>query len=167
MSGQGYGIENAGVDKGEAMRVRQLMELLGHFDPEAEVRLCISLPNRVLEMHQRLWVGDYGGGPLISAAVDFRGFQVFVGCGLEQLVAPTPETLFEPAPQEKPLLDLGEYDSEEIARKVRDFYIVHRGLKEPLAYPEFDYAGWIPPRTRQGKYNEHIARILEEKLLQD
>ena len=65
------------------MRVRQLVELLERFDPEAEVRLCISLPNRVLEMHQRLWVGDYGGGPLLSASADFRGFQVFVGCGLE------------------------------------------------------------------------------------
>ena len=48
-----------------------------------------------------------------------------------------------------------------------DFYVVHRGLNEPLNYPEFDYENWIPPRTRSGKYNELIARILEEKLLQD
>lgn len=152
------------------MRVRQLVELLGRFDPEAEVRLCVSLPNRVLEMHQRLWVGDYGGGPLISASADFRGFQVFVGCGLEQWVAPVPDVAFTSphlAPAAEPLLDLGEYETEEIARKVRDFYILHRGLNEPLSYPEFDYATWIPPRTRNGKYNEQIARILEEKLLQD
>jgi len=154
------------------MRVRQLIDLLQRFNPEADVRLCVSLPNRVLEMHERLWVGDYGGGPLINATADFRGFQVFVGCGLEQLVAPVPDYPLEPSHEPlpagaEPQIDLGEYESEELTRKVRDFYIVHRGLNESLSYPEFDYASWIPPRTRSGKYNEHIAKILEEKLLQD
>lgn len=154
------------------MKVRQLIELLQRFDPEARVRLCVSLPDRVLEMHERLWLGDYGGGPLINASADFRGFQVFVGCGLEQLVRPLPEDSRDAVRDTsttgaRPNVDLGQYDTEEILRKVQDFYAVHRGLQEPLWYPDFDYKTWIPPRTRSGKYNPHIAKILEEKLLED
>jgi hypothetical protein len=154
------------------MRVRQLIELLQRFNPDADVRLCVSQPNRVLETHERLWVGDYGGGPLINATTDFRGFQVYVGCGLEQMVTPVPESAYEPShdastAEAKPAIDLGDYESEEIARKVHDFYVLNHGLQEPLNYPDFDYEHWIPPRTRSGKYNEHVARILEEKLLQE
>ncbi len=153
------------------MKVRQLIEVLQRFDPNADVRLCVSLPDRVLEMHQRLWVGDYGGGPLINAATDFRGCQVYVGCGLEQFVSPLQEYAEEPTPPisaaAKPQLHLGQYPTEEIARKVRDFYVVHRGLNEPLYYPDFDYQTWIPPRTISGKYNPQIAKILEQKLLHD
>jgi hypothetical protein len=140
------------------MNVKKLIDVLKRFDPEAEVRLCMSLPGRVIETHERIWVADYGGGPQINAALDFRGFHVYVGCGLEQFVREIPERM---------PLDLGEYESPEVAAKVRDFYVVHMGLDEPLAHPDFDYEDWIPPRTRSGDYNEHIARILKEKLLGD
>ena len=64
-------------------------------------------------------------------------------------------------------VDLGEYENEEIATKVRDFFNYHRRPDEPLTYPDFDYANWIAPRTISGEYNEHIAAILREKLLKD
>jgi len=140
------------------MRVNKLIEVLKRFDPEAEVRLCVSLPGRVIETHEKIWVADYGGGPQINAALDFRGFHVYVGCGLEQFVRDIPER-FE--------IDLGQYPSPEVAAKVRDFYVFHMGLDEPLSYPDFDYEDWIPPRTASGEYNEHIARILKQKLLED
>jgi len=140
------------------MRVKQLIDVLKRFDPEAEVRLCMSLPGRVIETHERIWVADYGGGPQIGAALDFRGFHVYVGCGLEQFVREIPER-FE--------IDLGQYDSPEMAAKVRDFYIYHMGIDEPLADPDFDYEDWIPPRTTSGEYNEHVARILKARLLND
>lgn len=140
------------------MRVKKLIEVLRKFDPEAEVRLCLSLPNRVIETHEQLWVADYGGGPQINAALDFRGFRVYVGCGLEQFVRNIPE---------RQDIDLGDYDDPEIAVKVRDFYVYHLRLDEPLRYPDFDYENWIPPRTSSGEYNEHIAKILKEKLLGD
>ncbi len=154
------------------MKVKQLIDLLKRFDPESTVRLCVNMPNRVLETHERLWVGDYGDGPLINATSDFRGFQVYVGCGLEQFVTPVPDHEYGPS-REFPAgphvhdLDLGEYQDDETARRVRDFYLFHRGSAERLSDPAFDYENWIPPRTRSGKYNEHIARILEEKLLQE
>ena len=140
------------------MRVKKLIDVLKRFDPEAQVRLCLSLPGRVIETHEQLWVADYGGGPQINAALDFRGFQVYVGCGIGQFVREIPERME---------IDLGEYDSPEIAAKVRDFYVFHTGLDEPLTHPEFDYEDWIPPRTKSGEYNEHIAKILKEKLLSD
>lgn len=141
-----------------AMRVRELIDILRRFSPEATVRLCVSLPNRVIETHEQLWVGDYGGGPQINAALDFRGFQVYVGCGLEQVVRPLPPV---------PLVDLGQYANPVDAARVRDFYIIHRGLNEPLSFPDFDYEHWIPPRTVSGEYNPVIAQILREKLLRD
>ena len=64
-------------------------------------------------------------------------------------------------------IDLGEYESPEIGAQVRDFYIFHMGVDEPLSDPDFDYESWIPPRTTSGEYNEHIARILREKLLRE
>ncbi len=140
------------------MKVKKLIDVLKRFDPEADVRLSLSLPGRVIETHQQLWVADYGGGPQINAALDFRGFHVYVGCGLEQLVREIPERLD---------IDLGQYDSPESAARVRDFYVYHKGLDEPLTDPDFDYEDWIPPRTTSGEYNEHIARILKEKLLSD
>ena len=140
------------------MKVRKLIELLNRFDPEADVRLCLSLPGRVIETHEKVWVADYGGGPQINAALDFRGFQVYVGCGLEQLVRNIPERLE---------IDLGQYEDAETTARVRDFFIYHKGLEEPLSDPDFDYENWIPPRTTSGEYNEHIAAILREKLLND
>jgi hypothetical protein len=140
------------------MKVEKLIELLKRFDPEADVRLCLSLPGRVIETHERVWVADYGGGPQINAALDFRGFHVYVGCGLEQMVREVPT---------RRELDLGQYDSQETAARVRDFYVFHMGLDEPLTYPDFDYEDWIPPRTISGEYNENIARILKAKLLND
>ncbi len=140
------------------MKTGKLIELLKRFPPESEVRLCITLPGRVISVHEEIWVADYGGGPQINAALDFRGFQIYVGCGLEQMVQPVPER-WE--------VDLGEYDDPETAERVRDFYIYHMGINEPLKYPDFDYENWIPPKTRSGKYNERIAAILRKKLLQD
>ncbi len=140
------------------MTVKKLIELLRRFDPDSSVRLCVSLPGRVIETHEQLWVADYGGGPQINAAIDFRGFQVYVGCGIEQFVREIPRRLD---------LDLGEYDDPETAARVRDFYIYHKGLDEPLEFPDFDYENWIPPRTRSGEYNERIAEILREKLLRE
>ncbi len=32
---------------------------------------------------------------------------------------------------------------------------------------DFDYDAWIPPRMVSGEYNEHIARILRDKLLRE
>lgn len=151
------------------MQVKQLIELLKRFDPEADVRLSLSLPGRVIATHENMWVADYGGGPQINAASDFRQFHVYVGCGIEQLVTPVPEREFSPLVHTTPAseIDLGEYDDDETAARVRDFYIYHRGLGEPLRDPDFDYEDWIPPRTRSGEYNEHIARILREKLLEE
>ncbi len=140
------------------MKAKQLIEVLKRFDPEAEVRLCMSLPGRVIETHERIWVADYGGGPQIGAALDFRVFHVYAGCGLEQMVREVPAR-FE--------IDLGQYETPEIAAQVRDFYVYHTGVEEPLSHPDFDYENWIPPRATSGEYNPHIARILKEKLLED
>jgi hypothetical protein len=141
------------------MNVEKLIDLLKRFDPESEVRLCVSLPGRVLQMHQHLWIGDYGDGPQINAALDFAPFTIYVGCGIEQFVRPLPE---------KPhilYVDLGEYDSDATLERVRDFYIYHKGLDLPLHEPDFDFEHWIPPRTVNGEYNQHISEILREKLL--
>lgn len=146
------------------MKTQELIDLLKHFDPESDVRLAINWPGRISETYERLWVADYGGGPRINAAMDLRGVVVYVGCVLESFTSKTPQ----PVPPERPKeIDLGRYESTEIAARVRDFYIVHRRLDEPLNYPEFDYDRWIPPRTTSGEYNEHIAAILREKLLEE
>ncbi len=139
------------------MKVRELIQLLERFDPEAQVRLAVHMPGRVIETHEQLWVGDYGGGPQITAVRDFRQFSVYVGCGLEQLVRDVPD----------PKTFLGEYETPEIAAKVHDFFVVHRKLRQPLAYPDFDYERWIPPRTVTGEYNPLIAQILRDKLLRE
>lgn len=139
------------------MNVQELIGLLERFDPRAEVRLCINWPDRVAETHDRIWVGDYGGGPQINAAMDFRGVRVYVGCVLEQQLPS--------APPRK--IDLGHYDTAETAARVRDFYVFHRGLDEPLNFPDMDYDKWIPPRTTSGEYNAHIAEILKKKLLRE
>jgi hypothetical protein len=139
------------------MTTRELIELLKRFDPQSIVRLCINLPNRVIQTHEIVWVGDYGHGPQINAAIDFRGFSVYVGCGLEQFVRPISERT----------LDLGKYANAEEAARVRDFYVVHAGLNQPLNYPDFDYENWIPPRTKSGQYNPIIARILRDRLMRE
>ncbi len=140
------------------MKTGKWTELLKRFPPDSEVRLGVSLPGKVISIHEQIWVADYGGGPQIDAALDFRGFQIYVGCGLEQRVQPVPERLE---------VDLGEYDDPETADRVRDLYLYHMGINEPLKYPNLDYENWIPPKTRSGKYNEHIAAILRRKLLRD
>lgn len=139
------------------MKVKQLISILNGFDPEAEVHLCVQLPGRVAETYEHLWVGDAGTGPQLNAALDLRGSTVYVG-----LVAPQRR----PTPARESV-DLGRYDNPVDAARVHDFYVIHKGLKEPLNFPEFDYARWIPPRTVAGQYNEHIANILREKLLRD
>ena len=139
------------------MKVKELIDQLKKFPPEAAVHVGVSWPDRVTEAHENVWVGDYGGGPQINAAMDLKGVAVFVGCTLrQQLPKGPPQTL-----------DLGRYESPELAAKVRDFYIVHKGLGETLNFPGFDYDRWIPPRTTSGDYNPHIAAILKEKLLED
>jgi len=148
------------------MKTQELIDLLKRFDPGSEVRLCVNWPGRVAEAYERLWVADYGGGPQINAAMDLRGVVVYVGCVLEQRL-PSKTTQKKPRQEQRKEIDLGRYESTEIAARVRDFYIVHRGLDEPLNYPEFDYDRWIPPRTTSGEYNEHIAAILREKLLKE
>ena len=139
------------------MIVKELIGALRRFPADAEVRLGISWPDRVTETYERLWVGDYGGGPQINTAMDFKGVNVYVGCTLQQRIKDRPVRK----------IDLGRYDSPEIAAKIRDFFIVHRGLDEPLNFPDFDYDRWIPPRTTSGDYNQHIAEILKKKLLSE
>jgi len=139
------------------MNVKELIERLKGFPGDAQVRVGIAWPDRVSETHESLWVGDYGGGPQINAAMDFRGLNVYVGCTLQRYVKDRPQET----------IDLGQYESAEMAAKVRDFYVHHKGLDEPLNFPDFHYENWIPPRTRSGEYNPHIAKILEEKLLSE
>jgi hypothetical protein len=139
------------------MNVQELIDILEKFDPRAEVRLCINWPDRVAEMHERLWVGDYGGGPQINAAMDFRGVKVYVGCVLEQRLPSAPPRRIE----------LGQYETAEIAARVRDFYVFHRDMNEPLNFPDVDYDKWIPPRTTSGEYNPLIVEILKDKLLRE
>lgn len=153
------------------MRVEELIELLKRFHPQAEVRLSLSLSGRVIATQENLWVADYGGGPQLMAALDFKPFRVYVGCGLEQFVTNVPPYPFDPAHHEVAdaalLPDLGNYENAEIAARVRDFFNFHRRPEAPLADPDFDYAHWIAPRTTTGEYNEHIAAILRERLLRD
>ena len=105
------------------------------------------------------------------AALDYKPTPVYVGCGIEQVVTGVPTD--RPAPSQvsgeslPAAPDLGEYESVEMAAKVHDFFNYHRRPGEPLDYPDFDYDSWIAPRTNSGEYNEHIASILEEKLLKD
>ncbi len=139
------------------MRVKELIGLLNRFAPDTQVRLGVAWPDRVTETHENIWVGDYGGGPQINAAMDFKGVTIHVGCVLQRLAKDMPARTIK----------LGHYDTAENAAKVRDFYVVHKGLGEPLNFPDFDYDKWIPPRTSSGEYNEHIAKILREKLMKD
>ena len=139
------------------MKTRDLIALLKDFDPHSEVRLCLNLPDRIVEVYEQIWVGKHEGRPVINAALDPRGSCVYVGCILQERVNRV----------HRRRVDLGRYQSEEDAAKVRDFYVVHQGLEEPLNFPDFDYDKWIPPKTTSGQYNEHIAEILRKKLLQD
>ncbi|NQT39568.1 MAG: hypothetical protein HQ581_18875 [Planctomycetes bacterium] len=151
------------------MKVHELIDALKQFDPEAEVHLGIGLPGGTMETHRRIWVGDHGDGPQINTALDPRGFLYYVGSGLAGLLtkAVRPPAQRTPPAQRDADVDLGQYADEETTARVRDFYVVHHNLSEPLRFPDFDYQRWIPPRTVSGKYNEEIARILEEKLLGD
>jgi len=139
------------------MKTKDLIEALGRFDPESDVRLCVNWPGGITETHDRIRVVDSGAGPHLSAAPDYRGVQLLVGCVVPH-ARPTPA---------RPRVDLGQYDSPELAARVHDFYVVHQGLNERLNFPEFDYDKWIPPRTTSGDYNPHIAEILREKLLKE
>ena len=164
------------------MKVKELLAALADFDPEAEVQLCMNWPGRVAETYRRLWVGDHGEGPQINATIDFRGVSIYVGCVLEQRAAKQragerasgnpPETA-QNAPRgaveepSRPAIMLGNYESSEIAARVRDFYVFHKQIDEPLNFPDFDYERWIPPKDTCGEYNKHIAAILREKLLRE
>jgi len=139
------------------MTVQELIDVLHQFDPSAQVRLGVSWPDRVSETYEHLWGGDYGAGPQVNAAMDFRGVHVHVGCAWQRPVGKRPPRR----------VHLGHYESPEVAAKVHDFYVFHTGLDEPLNYPDFDYARWIPPRTIDGEYNEQIARILKDNLLKE
>jgi hypothetical protein len=137
------------------VRVNKLIDLLKRFDPEAEVRFCIGWPGRVVETYNQILIGDYGAGPELIAVPEVWGSCIFAGYGLDQFVR-------ELAP-----VDLGRYATGEETAKVRDYYVLSQGLQERLNFPGFDYEHWIPPRTIHGEYNEHIAKILREKLLKD
>ena len=139
------------------MKVRELIDLLSRFSPESDVHLGVHWPDRVTETHEAVWVGDYGDGPQINAAMDLRGVRVYVGCVLQQHVKDAPTRTIK----------LGHYDRAEDAAKVRDFYIIAKGFDEPLNFPDFDYKNWIPPRMSSGDYNEHIAAILKEQLMRE
>lgn len=150
----GRGIRALAAD---AMKVKELVRILETFPPEAQVRLGVSLPGRVAEVYEQIWVADGGQGPQINAALNLRGSTVYVG-------------LVVPQRLRAPLgggIDLGRYDNPVEAARVHDFYVLHKGLKEPLNFPDFDYEKWIPPRTSSGQYNEYIAQILREKLMRD
>jgi len=153
------------------MQVKTLIELLRQFDPNAEVHLSIAMPGRVIATRDQIRVADYGGGPELNAALDPRQFHLCVGCGMGQILSdrradstPPPIRGAGRLPAD---VDLGDYETEKIAAKVRDFFNYHRRPDRPLNDPEFDYANWIAPRTKSGVYNEHIAAILSEKLLKD
>ena len=139
------------------MKVKELIGLLERFSPEADVRVGISWPDRVTETYDRITVGDSSGGPVLNAAMDFRGLRVLVGCTFQESVKPS----------RGGAVDLGQYDSVEVAAKVRDFYVINKRLQEPLNFPDFDYEHWIPPRMTSGEYNPQIAAILREKLMRD
>ncbi len=137
------------------MRVRNLIDLLKRFDSEAEVRLAVGGNSRVIETYDHVGIGDYGGGPALVVAPEPGGSCIYVGCGLEQLVRTVPT------------VDLGLYATQEETAKVHDYYVLSLGIKERLHFPDFDYEHWIPPRTVTGEYNQHIAKILREKLLRE
>ncbi len=155
------------------MKTKELIAALADFDPEAEVQLCMNWPGGVAETYRRIWVGNHGAGPQINAAIDFRGVTVYVGCSLERPAAvkrkKNGKTIppLKPGPPSRPSIALGRYESPEIAAHVRDFYVYHHKLDEPLNFPDFDYERWIPPKTVSGEYNKHIAEILREKLLRE
>lgn len=153
------------------MQVRTLIELLNHFNPDADVRLSVDLPGRVIAASENVGVTDYGGGPQLHAALDPRQFRLCFGCGMEQVLTDMPAPPLNPPNQRSgqpdPDVDLGEYADKELAARVRDFFNYHRRPQVPLRYPGFDYANWIAPRTVSGGYNEHIAAILSEKFLRD
>jgi hypothetical protein len=137
------------------MKVQELIDRLKAFRPDAEVRLGVRWPDRVTETYEQIVVEDNAGSPMLRAAMDLRGVRVYVG-----------SALVESLPQQsRPALDLGQYDTPELAAKVRDFYVIHKGLGEQLNFPHFDYRRWIPPRTTSGQYNPLIADILREQLL--
>ena len=140
------------------MKVKQLIQILERFDPDGNVQVGTNLPNGVCETHEQLWVGDHGTGPQINIGRDFGVFQIYVGCGLKQMVA---------VPPQRRSIDLGRYDSRADAARVRDFFVINEHLHEPLTFPDFDYERWIPPRTTSGEYNPLIAKILREKLLKE
>ncbi len=138
------------------MQVKRLIQLLERFDPESEVHVSENPPGCEIDAFDTVSVVDRRGEPLLCATMDFRPIVIYVGCGMDRIPVQPPRPL-----------DLGQYDDQQTAARVRDFYTVHQGLDSPLAYPDFDYDSWIPPRMVSGEYNEHIARILRDKLLRE
>ena len=56
-----------------------MIALLKTFPPAAEVHLGLSLPGRIRETYEQIWVADYGGGPQINAALAIGGSSLYVG----------------------------------------------------------------------------------------
>ena len=135
------------------MKVRELIDLLERFEPTAEVRLCVNWPDRVAETYERIWVGDYGGGPRINAAVDFRGVEVYVGCVLEQRM-PTP------APRRP-----GPVRQRRTAARVARFLRFPPRAGRAAELPRLRLRQVDPAANPLRRDNGLIAEILKEKLL--
>ena len=141
------------------MLVRELIQLLQRFEPSSQVRLTISPAGRVVQTYDQFLVARGKDGVELIAATDFAPFSILVGCGLGQIVRPIHPVFLE--------VDLGLYDDPMDIERVQDFYIHHQGLQIPLFQPDFDYENWLPPRTKSGEYNPHVAAILRRKLSED
>ena len=66
------------------MNVRELIDVLKRFPPEAPVRLSINWPDSVTETYEGFSATDSGGVAEINAGLDLRGQQVYVGCAFRQ-----------------------------------------------------------------------------------
>lgn len=61
--------------------------------------------------------------------------------------------------------ELGQYDTETKAAQNRDYFIIHKGFldKSKLNYYDIDYGKFKPHLMRNGKMNQHIKEIYDEK----
>ena len=116
------------------MKVRQLIEALKRFDPESDVHTAVSSMSGVTQVLTEDMVAEYEGGPLLLPGRMAAG-SILVGCVVGRPVSRS----------RKMPIDLGRYADPETAAKVRDFFIYHQKIDEPLSDPDFDYESWIPP----------------------
>lgn len=144
------------LDRSNRVKVHQLIEALKRFDPESDVHTAVSSMSGVTQVLTEEMVAEYEGGPLLLPGRMATG-SILVGCVVGR---PAP-------PVRKMPIDLGRYADPETAAKVRDFFIYHQKMDEPLSNPGFDYENWIPPRMVTGEYHPRIAAILREKLLRE